>query len=198
MYFKLLMLAIGFVSFVNLLGVRSRVSKKRKLESAYSTDPAKIIEVKDGRPSLYLLSFLNSGIPRKPNGKKRYYTSIWLAPYVGEQIEERMESENIDENSDENSDESSDENSDESSDENNDESSNECDKEIEENNQNKPSINSLIEKEAEEHSSKAEASLVPNDSKPQEIRKRSLYWHFLQLSDGAECGKRIPKKRKME
>lgn len=56
-------------------GVRARVSKRRKLESAFESEPAKIIEVKDGNPSLFLLSFIDSGVRLKPNGKRRYFTS---------------------------------------------------------------------------------------------------------------------------
>lgn len=67
---------------------------------------------------IHLLSFLNTGVQLKPNGKRRYFASSWFVHCVGEiEINEEDNEGNNNEESDEESDEERDEESDERSNE---------------------------------------------------------------------------------
>jgi hypothetical protein len=76
------------------------VNNRKKLDSIYWEEPAKIVSMTNGNN--YLISFQHSGIPQKANGKgPRLYQAYWLAPCVGKEIEEKQNNEHQEEGHDE-------------------------------------------------------------------------------------------------
>lgn len=153
-------------------GVRSRVSKRRKLESPYHKDPKEILEIKDGR--FYLLKDRKSGeIILKSNKKPRYFTSVWLAPFVGSLSlnEETSENEEIEEQEEE-------------------------DKEQEgEQEEEQAVFEPNPQKEEQEEEEEQEANEYLEDVPK---KKKSAFRQFQDITDGVDLGKRkrsAPKRR---